>query len=381
MGESRLGKGKYQMNKCEPTEKERVLFTSLVDRTLAPWQLEQVRTPRHKEPTQRSVLATHWHPEFIPMPIIMERIDAMYPNRQDELIIPTQHNVLMELNGFAGVEVDCFDASFDEKVQLLLHFKAESIREAHTLRTILAQTFAYRATQLYALLEALEQAHPALIDRAVRHSGATAEIICTMSRCATCLRTLIEQEEGSYDPDALKNRLIRDFIDAVQPFSNAETRATAHSYLRAVKGVVKERFDYSNLHAAHDIIAETRALGGCIVIPHPEQFWPVLLADYDVDGIEVWNPQSQRYTEFLIATVNRRNSGLSASDKKTLLFMGDDCHLSEKTRPLAVQDPLKAAREVGLQPAWDHPLIRQHLLAAHSSRNEIITQYRERLLG
>ncbi len=44
-----------------------------------------------------------------------------------------------------------------------------------------------------------------------------------------------------------------------------------------------------------------------MVIPHPEQFWPILLADYDVDGYEVWNPQSREYTDFLIRALDNQN--------------------------------------------------------------------------
>jgi hypothetical protein len=48
-------------------------------------------------------LAVHWHPEFIPMPLIAERIEAVYPEKENELVIPTQHNVLTRYGQYTGV--------------------------------------------------------------------------------------------------------------------------------------------------------------------------------------------------------------------------------------------------------------------------------------
>jgi len=98
-----------------------------------------------------------------------------------------------------------------------------------------------------------------------------------------------------------------------------------------------------------------------------------------VDGIEVWNPQSQQYTEFLINVVNRRNRMGWHGERPILIFMGDDCHMSERTRDPAEQDPDKAAREIGLQPAWHDFAIRKSLIINGVSRRKIIAEYRARL--
>lgn len=66
------------------------------------------------------------------------------------------------------------------------------------------------------------------------------------------------------------------------------------------------------------------------MIPHPEQFWPILLTGYDVDGVEVWNPQSHRYTNFLVSVLNEKNRRMDSSERPLLIFMGDDTHMSEK---------------------------------------------------
>ena len=132
---------------------------------------------------------------------------------------------------------------------------------------------------------------------------------------------------------------------------------------------------------ASSMTSEVRALGGGVIIPHPEQFWPILLADYDVDGYEVWNPQSQRYTDFLIAAVGRANACAGLSARRKLVFMGDDTHMGEKVKDIAQQNPEKSGREIGCQPAWDDLEISKRLILSGMSREIVIREYRERLLG
>jgi hypothetical protein len=93
-----------------------------------------------------------------------------------------------------------------------------------------------------------------------------------------------------------KNKLEPDFLDAQRPRFGDRVVARAQVYLREVKRLVKENFSLRHFYRATEFIEETRSLGGGVVIPHPEQFWPILLADYDVDASS-WNPQSQEYTE------------------------------------------------------------------------------------
>ena len=98
-----------------------------------------------------------------------------------------------------------------------------------------------------------------------------------------------------------------------------------------------------------------------------------------VDGYEVWNPQSQRYTEFLIDTLARKNRRGWAG-RKLLVFMGDDTHMGEKLRnPDPTSD--KVRREIGVQPAWDDMNIRKRLLASGMDRACVIREYSARLDG
>lgn len=374
-------------------------FTKLTDIDVSPAQEERARTPHRIFPEQRSVFATHWHPENVPFHCLRDRLTAMYPAQEKSLIIPTEHNIIMEWDNFAGVEVDCYDADLGLKVQLLLHFKAERValpknedeektqtgHSSHTLHTMLAETANYRGYQLLDLLTLLEEKKPEVVNQAAKQSGANKKIINTVARSAAQLHSLVshymETQTTKYSAHICKNKLIRNYLDSTQPLPK-ELMPIAQRYVQAVKKNMKKSFDYSNLHPVHHIIEEARALGAGIVIPHPEIFWPVLLTDYDIDGIEIWNPCSNRYTTFLLDMIARKNAIRKAHRHKILLpFMGDDCHMAEKTRELALQDPEKAYREIGLQEPWDSPEILTRLEAMNMTKESIMDMYTERLLA
>lgn len=80
------------------------------------------------------MLAIHWHPEFIPMPLISKRLEAMYPAKRRSLIIPTQHNATTTCSDYAGVEIDCYSRGINQKVQLLLHFVKSRLEKDDLLK-------------------------------------------------------------------------------------------------------------------------------------------------------------------------------------------------------------------------------------------------------
>jgi len=364
------------------TEEDEQAFARINDVSLSPEQVARILSPARTYPRQEYVLAAHWHPEHVPMELLKQRIDTLYPNRVDELIIPTQHNVILEYDGYQGVEVDCYSSGFNRKVQLLIHFRGLDPGRADVLRSMLRHTHRYRASQLFAYLDALaEPAFEDLRQKAAGRSNAEEELVAFVRIQAAKIKRLLVGHEADIPEDAYKNKLVRNFLDALRRRHGDRIVNKAQVYARAVKELVKEDFSLSYFYRASEVIEEARALGAGIVIPHPEQFWPILLADYDVDGIEVWNPQSQQYTEFLINVVNRRNRMGWHGKRPILIFMGDDCHMSEKTRDPAEQDPEKAAREIGLQPAWHDFAIRKSLIINGVSRHKIINEYRARLSG
>ncbi|MDC7217509.1 MAG: hypothetical protein PQJ28_00655 [Spirochaetales bacterium] len=365
----------------EITDEDRARFHEVISTDLADWQIEQVVTPSKIYARQENLLALHWHPEFVPFKYITQRVDKMFPNVQDKLMIPTQHNVLMSYGDYTGVEVDCYASGFNQKVQLLLHFENEKVEEAHVLKSMLAHTFKYRSSQLFEYMDSITKPMEERVEQAAKSTGADEDLVEMVRVYVTKIQTMLDEEWSTVAKDSIKNKLLRNYFDAMRPKYGDTLINRIQAYLKAVKKLVKADFSLKFFYRATEVIEEARSLGGCVVIPHPEEFWPILLAKYDVDGIEVWNPQSQRYTDFLISVVNEQNASRPAGSKELLIFMGDDCHMSEKTKPLDTQDPLKAAREIGLQPAWDDLNIRKKLIVAGIDRHSVIEEYKTRMAG
>ena len=364
---------------AEITAWDQQAFRRVTTIALTPEQEARITEPPQVFPKQKSVLAVHWHPEFIPMPLIRERVERMYPNRKHELIIPTQHNVVMEWDHYAGVEIDCYSQRFDQKVQLLTHFNRKQVEKADVLKAMLAHTFKYRSSQLFEFIDSILE--PEFADRAERaaaKTGATPELLEFVRTQVRKIKELIDEHEADIPADMLKNKLLRNFFNTLRERYDDRLIDHAQFFLQAIKKIVKASFSLTYFYRTSEIIEEVRRLNGGILIPHPEQFWPILLADYDIDGIEVWNPQSRQYTEFLINCVHRQNEQ-ARNGRSLLIFMGDDTHFGEKVIDPAHQDPEKAGRELGVQPAWDDLLIRKSLIVANMNRKRVIAEYKARL--
>jgi hypothetical protein len=364
----------------EVTDWDVETFLALTCAGITPEQAAAVRNPVAHFARQEYVLAVHWHPEHVPMDMISDRINAMYPNRRDELIIPTQHNQILTWGDYSGVEVDCYSHGFNRKVQLLIHMRADKVERAGVLSNMLMHTLKYRSSQLFEYLDAL--CEPEWAER--RHAAAAVagsdEHIVDFTTIHACrLKALLVQNETRTPQDAIKNKLVRNYLDCLREFYDARFINKVQVYARAVKEVVKENFSLAYFYRASEVVEEARSIGAGVVIPHPEQFWPILLRNYDVDGIEVWNPQSQQYTEFLINVVLDQNRRGYHKDRPLLIFMGDDCHMSEKLKRPEEQDTEKVNREIGLQPAWDDLGIAKGLIMSGVSRKTVMDEYRSRL--
>ncbi|MCB2183012.1 MAG: hypothetical protein KQH63_13340 [Desulfobulbaceae bacterium] len=365
----------------EITEKDRESFFHIVSIDLSKEQIDQVTTPALVLPHQNDIMAVHWHPEFVPMDLIEQRVNATFPNRKTELIIPTQHNVLMSYGEYSGVEVDCYSRSFNRKVQLLLHFKTANLGDATVLRAALEHTRKYRASQLFDFIHTIITPIGERIDAAARETGADEQLIHFVTLYTTKINTLLEENLDSIPRDNVKNKLLRNFFNTLREDYGNSYINRVQAFLKAVKVEVKKHFSPKYFFRTSEIIEEARSLGAGIVIPHPEQFWPILLAEYDVDGYEVWNPQSREFTDFLISTVIKKNKHLPLSARRHLVFTGDDTHMGEKVKPPDEQDVQKAAREIGVQPVWDDLSIRKKLIVAQMDKHNVIEDYMARLVG
>lgn len=365
----------------EPTAEDVKIFEGLISTDLTDEQIEELANPSNVYPKQLNVVGIHWHPEHIPLEIVRRRIDAMFPGRQDELIIPTQHNELMTFGKFTGAEIDCYSPSFHTKVQLLLHFTNERlVNRGDVFKAMVAHTAKYRASQLFEFIESvLEPTFEHRVREAANRTGADEHVVEFTRIHVRRLKALIDRYDTSIPPMMVKNKLVRNYFDALRDQHAEQLIQRAQELLRAIKKNVKRDFSLDYFYETDEFIEEARGLGACITIPHPEQFWPILLDGLDIDAIEVWNPQSSRYTQFLIDVVNRENRTARSGERRVLISMGDDCHLGEKVRDPRRQDPEKAGRDVGLQPPWDDLAIRKRLIAANTSRAIFIEEYRARL--
>ncbi len=362
------------------TDEDRHSFQMIVSTDLNEEQIQRVLAPTQVFPQIEHVLAIHWHPEHIPMELIEQRIERTFPRRVNDLIIPTQHNTVTQYGEFVGVEVDCYSAGFNQKVQLLIHFPAEKLERASMLQSMLSYTHKYRSTQLFDLIDTVIAPRHDRIALAVSRTGADEMLLGFVQTNVRKIDTMLREHIGTLPQDALKNKLLRNFFDTLRPLYGDGYIERAQAFIRVVKQIVKAEFPMKYFYRTEEIIEEARSFGCGIVVPHPEQFWPILLAEYDVDGYEVWNPQSRRYSEFLIDTVTRQNQGPGRCGRRILIFMGDDTHMGEKVKELEHQEPAKVAREIGVQPAWEDPSIRKKLIIARMERKDVIDEYRQRLI-
>jgi hypothetical protein len=364
----------------EVTEEDVDAFRGLITTDLSEEQQRAIVEPPTTYPRQRAVLGVHWHPEFVPLELIRRRIEATFPAREQALLIPTQHNVLMTYDGLTGVEADCHSESFRRKVQILFHFRSERLHgRGDVFRAMLAHTAKYRASQLYEFIDSVvETRFEDRVATAAEATGASADLVTFVRIYVGRLKQMVDSYETDIPEEMIKNKLVRGYFDALRSRHDDRLINHAQLFLKAVKKIVKKNFSLEYFYRTEEFIEEVRSLGGCIIIPHPEQFWPILLADYDVDGIEVWNPQSYEYTRFLIDVVDRENKRHPRA-RRLLITMGDDCHMGEKVKDPRHQDPAKAGREIGVQPPWHDLAIRKRLIAANVSRPRVIAEYRERL--
>ncbi len=356
------------------------IYRQLVRMELAPDEVETIVTPATVFPREQDIVAVHWHPEQVPIELVKQRISRMFPDKTKELIIPTQHNILMSYDEYSGAEIDCYSRDFNRKVQLLVHFNSNKIKKADHLGSMLSHTFKYRSEQLFEFVDTvIEPKYQHRLHQAIDAREADPDVVAFSFSVVKKFRRLLDQHLTETSPLAIKNRLLMDYVSAHINPDNEHLVKKALVFLRKVKQIVKLHFILDYFYETREVIEEVRSLNGGIVIPHPEQFWPVLLADYDVDGYEVWNPQSREFTEFLIGVLNKKNRSPQYHYRSLLVFMGDDTHLSEKLKKPEHQNPDKAAREIGLQPAWDDRSIRKALTLGNHSRERLINEYKQRL--
>ncbi len=365
----------------EITPEDEARFARVTDTGIADPVRGIIEHPGRVFPQEACVLAVHWHPEFVPLDWIRTRVANMFPGARERLVIPTQHNHILCMDGYCGVEIDCHSKEFGLKVQLLVHFSENRLPHAETFKAMAEHTFRYRASQLDDFLFALHS--PQKWEMRARAADEAAPLnedeMDFLVFWAEKLHRLLEKNRHACDPLMIRNKLVLDWFDSLRDRWAPSLLHRIAAVLRAVKMQVKREFSPEYFFLTQEVIEEARGFGAGIIVPHPEQFWPILLADYDIDGYEVWNPQSQAYTNFLMQAVQNINRTGRRRSRPLLTLMGDDCHMSEKCKPVELQDPEKAAREVGWQPAWEDMAIKKTLAMYNIRKSAIISEYKQRL--
>ena len=355
------------------------VFNRLTSVQLSQAERDLAARPDRLAPEAHEYLAVHWHPEWAPLGLISLRLERAFPKAADHLTIPTQHNRIMSLGPWAGVEADVYDRSYGLKVQLLIHFQSNQLHRAGVLTDMMNRTYNYRAHQLMDILNAL--AKPDSVNYPGLKASICDESLLMARFYALRLKSMIEESGimGSDRDEMLKNRLLPDFIlgracNVHQPLVDQ-----AIIYINAVKKEVKKRLSPEAFYSPQEVIEEARGLKAGIVIPHPPQFWPILLADLDVDGWEIWNPSTPDHALFLLEALNRVNESRSKGRSELLAFMGDDTHMSAKFRHNRSDAKGSAQREIGFQDLWNEPEIKAALDHGGQSLHRTISEYRRRM--
>ena len=375
-----MEKEKYLKALKEITDWDQKKYTNLVSPKLDEKQIRLITNPFQQFSTKTDLMAIHWHPENVPIELVEKRINKMFPNREEEIIIPTQHNEILSYGPYAGVEVDCYSKDFNRKVQLLFHFSKKRIVKADILKGMIEHTQKYRAGQLFSFIETI--INPKFIDKfeeAIKNTEAETAVVEFTKNYTTKLDKLIKKNIDVTPAQSIKNKLLVNYFRSLKKFYPPHLVNKAILLLKETKKVVKANFPLDYFYEINEIIEEARSAGAGIIVPHPEQFWPVLLADYDIDGYEVWNPQSREFTEFLINVIIKKNSSSKRFSRPLLITMGDDTHLGEKIRPAEEQDPEKVAREIGYQPAWQEAEVKKNLILGGFTLKKIIKEYKSRI--
>ena len=359
-----------------------VEFNRLTSMCLSPEE-EKLAAISDQQPSDtKEFMAIHWHPEWVPLGLIKQRVARSFPQAENSLLIPTQHNQIMSLGAWAGVEADVYARQYGLKVQLLIHFPVERLGKSSALQAMMNKTYNYRANQLMDILDRLVETEPGQVGSDFKICSVSEAALHMARVFAARLRALIGQSGimQHSQTEMLKNRLLADFIFARTKPEDAVVVQQALAYIEVVKKKVKGELNPDAFYTPEEVIEEARGFGAGVVIPHPPMFWPILLSGLDVDGWEVWNPSTPKHTLFLLDALKRANNlGQRPRRRPLLVFMADDTHMSGKIRSNTNSRTGFSTREIGFQAPWFDSEVRVELRDMNQSLLGTLNEYKARL--
>jgi hypothetical protein len=352
------------------------IFRRLTSTKLTAEERRAAVRPSMRDAKEKCLFAPHFHPEWVPMDLLDERLAKAFPAATERFAVPTQHNVITSMGPWSGVEVDVWSRPCGMKIQLLVHARAGRLEGSATFRSMVERTFRYRELQLLEILELAARPDDGTLAELAKSGFGEGELQSAARLCAR-LKAMIDISGVASGPGVamLKNRLATDYIEGKFQGRDPAGLERQLSLVNLLKSRVKARLDPARFQEADELIEEARGLGAGVVVPHPPRFWPALLAELDADGWEVWNPSTPSHAVFLTQCLARRGK----IRRPLLAFMGDDTHMSSKIRLHMVSDKGGGDREIGFQPAWKDPATTAALKAAGQSRRRTMEEYQARL--
>ncbi|MGD9212319.1 MAG: hypothetical protein PVI90_16175, partial [Desulfobacteraceae bacterium] len=235
------------------TEADEALFFKVLSTELSSKQRERIRTPTKIYPQQKAILGVHWQPDFIPMEDIHQRIEATFPNKDIDLIIPTQRNEFSTYGPYTGVKVDCYASSFNQKIQLLLHFESQRTKKCTRLHQMLTHTYKYRSNQLFDFMYTIINANEERIGLAVKRSGAPTDLVSFVRQYVIKIHALLEKYENQISPTQIKSRLLSNYFNGLRETYGNSVINRCQIYLAALKRIVRDRFSLNYFYRASKI--------------------------------------------------------------------------------------------------------------------------------
>jgi hypothetical protein len=237
-----------ELNQWDQEAFERIISTELTEE-----QKARVVTPGLTFPGQKSLLAIHWHPEFIPSDLIAQRISACFRTARRSWSFPPSTTCLSRLGGLHWREVDCYAAGLIARCSCC----CISIRTGWSGPPASRPCWSTRSNTGPGSFSNIWIRWLILFMTAVCR-GPWPPPARTRSWCASPgstagkLKQLIEINQSIIDEETIKNKLLPDFFEELRAFYPERLINHAQSLLHAVKKIVKAQYNLTYFYRARN---------------------------------------------------------------------------------------------------------------------------------
>ena len=124
------------------------------------------------------------------------------------------------------------------------------------LKSMLAHTFKYRSSQLFEFMDTITKPIEHRIEAAAKLTGANEQIIAFVQAYVKKIAAMIDKKISDLPPQAIKNKVLRNFFDHLRPIHGDTLIDRAQTFLTAVKKEVKAEFSLEYFFRTSEIIEE-----------------------------------------------------------------------------------------------------------------------------